>query len=110
MPTTTSDTTVSSLLTAWREAESPRWSPSTELAHACAIRRIERALGHLRLDDLDSLVIGQFHRDLAAGLHGRPLAPATVHRNHAVLASALEQARRWRWIEITPARAARPPR
>jgi integrase len=110
MPPSTSDTTVSSLLAAWREAEGPRWSPSTELAHACAIRRLDRGLGHLRLVDLDALVIGQFHRELAAGVHGRPLAPATVHRNHAVLAAALEHARRWGWIEINPARAARPPR
>jgi integrase len=39
----------------------------------------------------------------------QPLAPATVRQIHAILASALSRAVRWRWLAVNPAEQAVPP-
>ena len=64
-------------------------------------------LRRLRTADLD-----QWYSDLrrsgAAG--GKPLAPNTVMRSHAVLRRALAQGVKWGWLTVNPAANASPPR
>jgi integrase len=64
-------------------------------------------LRRLRTADLDQWY-SELRRSGAAG--GKPLAPNTVMRSHAVLRRTLAQGVKWGWLTVNPAANASPPR
>ena len=62
-------------------------------------RYVRPALGEIRIDRLRPLALQSLLLDMSA----RGLAPRTVRYTHAVLRSALDQARRWRLLDENPA-------
>ena len=107
--------TVSHLLNAWAAAHVNKWAPSTTMTHASIQARVSAHLGEVSLVDLHARQIDTMYRDMCEGR--RPdvagsvhaLAPATVHRVHAVVSSALALAVRWEWLAANPAGGATPP-
>ncbi|MGH8985773.1 MAG: tyrosine-type recombinase/integrase [Acidimicrobiia bacterium] len=101
------------LLERWFEVASPEWSPVTVRQHRSVLDRHllprfgETPLRRLRAVDIDSFYAELRKRGRAGG---KPLAAGTVLRIHAVLRSALEQARKWGWLTVNPADLATPPR
>jgi len=108
----TSKVTVEKLLTAWYEAVSSNWSPTTAtqtksiIDHHLIPRLGDVPLQTLRTEDIDALY-GTLRR--SGGPNGRSLSASTVHRVHVVLHRALEQALRWEWLWVNPASHASPP-
>lgn len=112
------DGTFGELVERWMETNSPDWSPKTVLETHRFIRCYlgaqlvpgMRPLTTVRLDRLGTADIDAFYAVLrrCGGKNGRPLAPGSVRRVHAVVRSALEQAVDWGWLSVNPAARARP--
>jgi integrase len=98
--------TVAQLLEHWLEASASTQRPRTLYENRRKIeRRIRPALGAVRLDQLDAHKLDAFYRTtLADGL-----APATVHKLHAILSAACRQAVKWGWLDRAPTESASPP-
>lgn len=105
--------TVGELLEQWYDVARSGWSPVTVRQHRSVLDRHllprfgDTPLRRLKTADIDKYY-AQLRRRGRAG--GRPLSAGTVLRIHAVLRSALGQARKWGWITVNPAELASPPR
>jgi integrase len=99
------DTTVAQLLDRWMEHQQGRLSPTTMRGYADKIRRINPALGRIRLSKLTVQDLDRTYRAWSA----EGLAPATVRAYHAVLSSAFNQAVRWGVIPRAVTDRASPP-
>jgi hypothetical protein len=74
--------------------------------------RIKPLLGDRPLRKLTAADLDRFyaHQRKKGGRDGKPLGAATVRRTHVVVHAAVAQAVRWRWLAVTPAATASPPR
>jgi integrase len=99
--------TVAHLMTKWLEASEPNLSPSTLRRYRILLRvHILPGLGEVRLSRLSSADLDGFY----AQLRDKGLAPATVGQVHAIIRRALNQAIKWGWLAVSPAKNATPPR
>lgn len=88
------------------------------------LKRINEAIGHLKLKDINPVILNAFYRSLEAdGLNqhkrydedgnlinnGR-LAPKTILEHHRVISKILATAVKWEYIEKNPAERADPPK
>ncbi len=105
--------TVGELCERWYSHAAPDLSPAVAAEYRRLLdKRIlprwsDTPLRRLRTADLDQWY-GELRRSGAAG--GKPLAPNTVMRSHAVLRRALAQGVKWGWLTVNPAANASPPR
>jgi integrase len=105
--------TVGELCGRWYSHAAPDLSPAVAAEYRRLLdKRIlprwsDTPLRRLRTADLDQWY-GELRRSGAAG--GKPLAPNTVMRSHAVLRRALAQGVKWGWLSVNPAANASPPR
>jgi len=105
--------TVGELCERWYSHAAPDLSPAVAAEYRRLLdRRIlprwaDVPLRRLRTADLDQWY-SELRRSGAAG--GKPLAPNTVMRSHAVLRRALAQGVKWGWLTANPAANASPPR
>jgi integrase len=105
--------TVGELCERWYSHAAPDLSPAVAAEYRRLLdRRIlprwaDVPLRRLRTADLDQWY-SELRRSGAAG--GKPLAPNTVMRSHAVLRRALAQGVKWGWLTVNPAANASPPR
>src|SRR5690606_36925249 len=105
--------TVGELCERWYSHAAPDLSPAVAAEYRRLLdRRIlprwaDVPLRRLRTADLDQWY-SELRRSGAAG--GKPLAPNTVMRAHAVLRRALAQGVKWGWLTVNPAANASPPR
>jgi integrase len=101
------DATVAELFTRWLALIEDHRSPTTLREYRNKIRlHLNPALGHVRVSKLTSAQID----DLYTGLRQRKgLSASSIRQVHAVLRRALEQARKWGWLERNPATLASPP-
>jgi integrase len=104
--------TVGELCERWYSHAAPDLSPTVAAEYRRLLdRRIlprwtDVPLRRLRTADLD-----QWYSELrrTGGPAGKPLAPNTVMRAHAVLRRALAQGVKWGWLTVNPAANASPP-
>jgi integrase len=105
--------TVGELCERWYSHAAPDLSPAVAAEYRRLLdKRIlprwsDTPLRRLRTADLDQWY-AELRRSGAAG--GKPLAPNTVIRSHAVLRRALAQGVKWGWMTLNPAANASPPR
>jgi integrase len=105
--------TVGELCERWYSHAAPDLSPAVAAEYRRLLdKRIlprwsDTPLRRLRTADLDQWY-AELRRSGAAG--GKPLAPNTVMRSHAVLRRALAQGVKWGWLTVNPAANASPPR
>jgi integrase len=105
--------TVGELCERWYEASVPGWSPTVVMGYRRLLdRHVLPTFGsvplrRLRTSDLDAWYV---RLRAAGGVGGRPLAPNTVQRIHALVRRALNQGVKWGWLTVNPALAASPPR
>jgi integrase len=105
--------TVGELCERWYSHAAPDLSPAVVAEYRRLLdKRIlprwsDTPLRRLRTADLDQWY-AELRRSGAAG--GKPLAPNTVIRSHAVLRRALAQGVKWGWLTVNPAANASPPR
>jgi integrase len=105
--------TVGELCERWYSHAAPDLSPAVAAEYRRLLdRRIlprwaDVPLRRLRTADLDQWY-GELRR--SGGPGGKPLAPNTVTRAHAVLRRALGQGVKWGWLTVNPAANASPPR
>ncbi len=105
--------TVGELCERWYSHAAPDLSPAVAAEYRRLLdkRILPRWAGvplrRLRTADLD-----QWYSELrrSGGTGGKPLAPNTVMRAHAVLRRALAQGVKWGWLTVNPAANASPPR
>ena len=105
--------TVAELCERWFSRVEPDLSPTTAHGYRLLLdRRILPRFGDTPLRRLRTSDLDQWYSELRrrGGAGGRPLAPNTVMRVHAVLHRALAQALRWGWITTNPAANATPGR
>jgi integrase len=105
--------TVGDLLERWFEIAEASWTPWTVVQHRSVIDSyLTPGLGDVPVRSLGVQAIDQFYAGLhrSGGRRGKPLAPATVRRIHAVLRRALQQAVRWGWLATNPAALATLPK
>lgn len=90
---------------AWWPAYAPSLKPSALTSADGIVRRyIRPLLGHLALDEVDSLTLQRWVAELLAGFPGqKPLAPKTVHNAHGQLHKILKEAVHARLIRQNPA-------
>jgi integrase len=106
------DTTLSDLIERWLDLARQDLSPSTLRGYERIIRSyIRPSVGRIQLNKLKTHQLDRFYAQLRAsgGEEGGPLSPATVRQTHAIIRRALNQARRWEWIDANPATFASPP-
>ncbi len=104
--------TVGELVELWYSRGELEWSPTTADGYRSIIdRRILPRWGDLPLRRLRTADLDAWYTQLRrqGGKGGRPLAPNSVKRIHAVLRTALAQAVRWGWIATNPAAVSTPP-
>lgn len=103
-----SQASVASLLEEWLRHSAARGrAPKTlEEARRTIDQVFVPAFGTVAVKDLDARHLDELYRRLLVGEGHRPLAPASVHRYHAVLSAALSQAVKWGWIDRNPAERA----
>lgn len=104
--------TVGDLLDRWLAHVRADLSPTTLDGYERKIRLYLRpALGDVRLARLTTARIDALYRSLRAtgGEAGKGVSAQTIRHVHAILRRALNQARRWGWIERNPAEHAEPP-
>ena len=105
--------TVGDLCERWYEQAEPNLSPVVADNYRRLLNRHilprfgSTPLRRLRTSDLDAWY-AELRRH--GGQQGRPLAPNSVVRVHALLHRALGQAVKWGWLTTNPASAASPPR
>jgi integrase len=105
--------TVGELCERWYSHAAPDLSPAVAVEYRRLLdKRIlprwsDTPLRRLRTADLDQWY-AELRRSGAAG--GKPLAPNTVMRSHAVIRRALAQGVKWGWLTVNPAANASPPR
>lgn len=101
-----------------------RLSPSTYNRYGEYLRRINQAIGHIKLKDLKPLHLNRFYANLAEpgiNLHykrddkGKPigerrLAPKTIQDHHRVISAILNTAVKWELIDRNVAAGATPPK
>src|SRR5690606_15956807 len=99
--------TVEGYLREWLDTTARRsLRPSTHAIYEINVNKhIIPALGHIRLQQLDSNTIDRFY----SSLEGK-LAPATIMKIHTILLSALSKAKVDGIIKQNPAKNATPPR
>jgi integrase len=99
--------TVGMLLDRWlAHRESLGRSPTTMREyHRLAEKVVRPELGHVRLSKLTARHLDQLYTKLS----GRGLKPGSVRRVHALLHSALHQARKWKMVSSNVAEDATPP-
>ncbi|MGD9714312.1 MAG: tyrosine-type recombinase/integrase [Thermomicrobiales bacterium] len=100
-----SPTTMGELFTMWLDlkAQSLSYSTLTEYRRLVT-RRLNPIMGHVPVAQLTVMGLDGYYTHLS-----QTLSPASVHQVHAVIAGALEQARKWGMISVNPARSATPP-
>lgn len=98
----------------WMAHVTTALSPTTVSGYRGIIARyIRPELGHIRVSELQPLVLQEFLRDLgkADKTTGRKaLSAKTIYNVHGVLHSALGQGVRWRMLQTNPADAIDPPK
>ncbi|MCC6438587.1 MAG: tyrosine-type recombinase/integrase family protein, partial [Acidimicrobiales bacterium] len=107
------DASFSFLLERWFEVASPDWSPKTAVSHRSIINNhLTPRLGDIPLRKLRAADLDSFYAALRKlpGRRSATLSPSTIRRIHVVLHAALEQAVKWGWLAVNPARAATPPK
>ena len=98
--------TLGELLDAWLVDIEPHRSRYTMREHRRSVeKRIQPALGSMRLDRLNAKHLDEFYR----ALFDEGLSPASVRRHHSILSAALGRAVKWDWIATNPADKATPP-
>jgi integrase len=98
--------TLGDLLDRWLDDIEPHRSRYTMREHRRSVdKRINPALGSVRLDRLNAKNLDDFYRSL----HKEGLSPASVRRYHSILSAALGRAVKWDWIPSNPADKASPP-
>lgn len=99
--------TVNDLATEWIETHFDELSPSTRRQYRRLLEvRVLPALGRMRVAEVRTSDIEHFYRRCTAS----GLAPASVHRIHAVVRGLFTTAVRWGWISVNPAQAAKRPK
>ena len=107
------DATVGDLIYRWLDLVRNDLSPSTLRSYEGYIRtHIMPTFSKVALARLQPAQLDRFYAKLreSGGQDGVPLAPATVHKVHAIMRRALHQGMRWGWISSNPASLATPPR
>lgn len=95
--------TVADHLVEWMQVND--MAPSTRVTVSSIMdRHLIPAIGHIKLTHLTTADVDRLY----AALRRKGLAPATIHRVHQTLRSALETARRWKMISYNPAADANP--
>ena len=105
--------TVGEFLERWLEIAAPSWTPWTVVQHRSVVEQyLKPHLGATPVRTPGVHDVDRFYALLrkSGGRGGRPLAPATVRRIHAVLRRALQQALRWGWLTTNPAALATLPK
>lgn len=98
--------TVGRLLDEWIEKLDPALARNTVEAYRKRVdKQIRPALGHIRLDELDTHTIDSFYSKLTSD----GFSPRSVQLVHSVLRAVLQQGVDWEWLPSNPAvRAKRP--
>ncbi|PKN54814.1 MAG: integrase [Deltaproteobacteria bacterium HGW-Deltaproteobacteria-14] len=80
--------------------------PSTQATQIPQLAWWKREIGHLTLRNVTATVIDDALRKLGRepSNRGKPRAPATVNRWHALVAHVLASAVRWSWVDDNPVR------
>ncbi|MEU4570820.1 site-specific integrase [Micromonospora sp. NPDC023956] len=96
--------TLGSWIDAWWPSYAATLKPTTQRTESSRVRNhIRPLLGHLPLDEVDTLAIQQFVSTLAAGGEGRrPISPKTIRNVHAILHKLLDAAVGQRLIRVNP--------
>ena len=105
--------TVGELCERWFESAAPNLSPTVVAEYRRLLdQHIIPTFGRVSLRRLRTADLDAWYARLrrSGGVKGRPLAPNSVQRIHAVLRRALNQGMRWGWISVNPAASASPPR
>ena len=105
--------TVGDLCERWYAHASPDLSPAVAVEYRRLLdKRILPRWGEVPLRRLRTADLDQWYGELrrSGGPGGKPLAPNTVTRSHAVLRRALAQGVKWGWLTVNPAANASPPR
>ena len=105
--------TVGDLCERWYAHASPDLSPAVAVEYRRLLdKRILPRWGEVPLRRLRTADLDQWYGELrrSGGPGGKPLAPNTVTRAHAVLRRALAQGVKWGWLTVNPAANASPPR
>lgn len=100
--------TFASLAERWWEVALPNWAPSTADGYRSLLdRHVLPEFGARRARNITTEDIDDFYRRLRAG----DLAPATILKiHHSILARALDQGVRWKWLPANPAVGAQVPK
>ena len=105
--------TVGDLCERWYAQAGPDLSPSVAAEYRRLLdKRILPRWGTMPLRRLRTADLDQWYAELrrSGGPGGKPLAPNTVLRSHAVLRRALAQGVKWGWLTMNAAASASPPR
>jgi integrase len=106
-PDNREDATVAELMARWMEHQSKRCTPYTMDDYRSRLaRHILPALGTIKLGRLSPAELDRAYD----GWLGKGLAPATVRKNHNMVAAALRQAVKWGWLRAAPTDRADPPK
>lgn len=101
-----------------------RLSPTTYNRYVEYLKRINQAIGHIKLKDLKPLHLNSFYANLAEpgvnhhykkGADGKPvgnrrLSPKTIQDHHRVISAILNTAIKWELIDRNVASGATPPK
>ncbi len=105
--------TVGELCERWYSHAAPDLSPTVAAEYRRLLdKRILPRWSDTPLRRLRTTGLDQWYSELrrSGGPGGKPLAPNTVIRAHAVLRRALAQGMKWGWLTVNPAANASPPR
>ncbi len=105
--------TVGDLCERWYAHASPDLSPAVAVEYRRLLdKRVLPRWGEVPLRRLRTADLDQWYGELrrSGGPGGKPLAPNTVTRSHAVLRRALAQGVKWGWLTVNPVANASPPR
>lgn len=91
-----------------------RLAPKTYIRYGDYLKRIDKAIGHIKIRDLTPIQLNAFYRSLARDganhSRGGGLSPKTIIEHHRFISKMLNTAIRWGMIDVNVAGRADPPK